>query len=71
MAQATRLLVALAAMALAVWIWLTLSPGWLAAVAAIGVVLIGGAIAQTIFRRLASAEAARADLEDRVRNPPP
>jgi hypothetical protein len=33
MAQAARFLVALAAMAAAVVIWLTLSPGWLAAVA--------------------------------------
>jgi uncharacterized membrane protein HdeD (DUF308 family) len=71
MAQTVRLVVAVAAMAIAVWIWLTLSPARLATIAAIGVFLIGGGLAKIIFRRLASAETVRADLQDRVRNPPP
>jgi hypothetical protein len=70
MAQAARLLVTLAAMGLAAWLWFALT-GWLAWTAAAGAFLIGGGIAEIIFRRLASAEVLRADLEDRVRNPPP
>jgi hypothetical protein len=41
--------------------------GWLAALA---IILISGKLGETLFRRTASADTIRADLEDRVRNPP-
>lgn len=56
-----------ALMALAV-LWWTRSLGWFA-VAGLGV-LVAGIPAERLYRRLASPEAQRADLEDRVRNPP-
>ncbi|HEX3537664.1 MAG TPA: hypothetical protein VHU15_12955 [Stellaceae bacterium] len=40
--------------------------GWLAAIA---IFFAAGAVADLVFRRLASKETIRSDLEDRVRNP--
>jgi hypothetical protein len=62
-------LIALATAALAWWILVPAS-GWLAALAAIALFFGIGALAETIFRRLATDAERRADLEDRVRNPP-
>jgi hypothetical protein len=70
MAQMARLLITLVAMALAAWSWFALSPSWFAWAAAAGVFVGGSVLAEIIFRRLASPDAVRADLEDRVRNPP-
>jgi Skp family chaperone for outer membrane proteins len=50
--------------------WFVLSPAWTAWAAAAVIALIGFGLAERVFRRLATAEQIRADLEDRVRNPP-
>jgi hypothetical protein len=71
MAQIVRLAITLLALALAAWSWFALLPSWLAWLAAAVIFLVGGAIAEAAFRRLASPATIRADLEDRVRNPPP
>lgn len=69
MAHAARLAIALITMALAGWSWLVLS-GWIAWAVFIGIALVGSVVAAAVFRRLATPEIIRADLEDRVRNPP-
>jgi hypothetical protein len=68
MAQIARLAITVAAMALAGWAWFAMGAGAPAWVLASAIFLVGGAIAELAFRRLASAEAVRADLEERVRN---
>lgn len=70
MAHTARLAIAMASMGLAGWSWFVVSPGWLAWAVFVGIFLIGSVVATAVFRRLASREAIRADLEDRVRNPP-
>ena len=69
-AQTARLLISLSTMALAGAAWLLLAPPWVALSAAGLIIMAGGALAEAAFRRLASAEEKRADLKDRVRNPP-
>ncbi len=56
---------AVAAMAV---FWTTGNLGWVALAG--GGVLLAGIPAERLYRRLASPEEQRADLEDRVRNPP-
>jgi hypothetical protein len=70
-AHAARFLTVPTTMALAAWIWCSLPARWIAWSVAVTVLLIGAAVADAIFHRLASSEVSRADLEDRVRNPPP
>jgi hypothetical protein len=67
-AQAARSAIGLlsAAVAVCVWLWL----GWTWWIVPVGIFVIGGAIAEWIFRRLATPGIIRGDLEDRVRNPP-
>jgi len=68
-AQSLRLAISLCAMAAALVVFLVL-PGWSGWIGAGLTLAGGGAIAEAAFRRLAGAETVRADLEDRVRNPP-
>jgi uncharacterized membrane protein len=69
-AQLVRFAVALIAGVIAVLAFLTLSPGWAAWAALVAIFVVGGAMAEWLFRRLASPKQIRDDLEDRVRNPP-
>jgi hypothetical protein len=69
-AQMVRLGIAVGAMILAGFAFMSMAPSWTAWVAAIAIFLIGGAMAEAAFRRLASNETKRRDLEDRMRNPP-
>jgi hypothetical protein len=68
-AQGLRLAISLCAMAAALFAFMEL-PGWAGVIAAASSVALGGSIAEIVFRRVADAETRRADLEDRVRNPP-
>jgi hypothetical protein len=70
MAQLLRFFVALGGAVLALMAWFVLLPSWTAWVAALVIVLAGFVLAERIFRGLATPEQIRADLEDRVRNPP-
>jgi uncharacterized membrane protein len=69
-AQLARFAVALIAGVIAVLAFLELSPGWAAWAALVAIFVVGGSMAEWLFRRLASPEQVRGDLEDRVRNPP-
>jgi hypothetical protein len=69
-AQFARFAVALISGVIAVLAFLKLSPGWAAWAALVAIFVVGGSIAEWLFRRLASPEQVRGDLEDRVRNPP-
>jgi len=69
-AQLARFAVALIAGVIAVLAFLKLSPGWAAWAALVAIFVVGGSMAEWLFRRLASPEQVRGDLEDRVRNPP-
>lgn len=69
-AQLVRFGMTLAALILAGFAFMSMAPSWTAWVAAVAIFLIGGAMAEAAFRRLASNETKRRDLEDRVRNPP-
>jgi len=70
LAQVVRFAVGLLAAALAVFAYLTLE-GWAWWIVPFIIFIIGSAIAEWLFRKLATPEMIRADLEDRVRNPPP
>ena len=70
MAQLARFAVALISGVIAVLAFLKLGPGWMAWAALAAIFLVGGSMAEWLFRRLASPEQVRGDLEDRVRNPP-
>ena len=69
-AQFVRFAVALTSGVFAVLAFLKLSPGWGAWAALVAIFVVGGSMAEWLFRRLASREQIRDDLEDRVRNPP-
>jgi hypothetical protein len=69
-AQLARFAVALIAGVIAVLVFLKLSPGWAAWAVLVAIFVVGGSMAEWLFRRLASPEQVRGDLEDRVRNPP-
>ena len=68
-AHAARFAIGLCFAAVAVLAWLKLG-GWASWVALIVIFAIGSTVAEWIFRRLATPDTIRADLEDRVRNPP-
>lgn len=46
------------------------TPVWLGVGVMLALWLIGGVLSERIFRRIATPEEVRADLEERVRNPP-
>ena len=69
-AQFVRFAVALISGVIAVLAFLKLSPGWTAWAALVAIFVVGGSMAERLFRKLASPEQIRDDLEDRVRNPP-
>jgi hypothetical protein len=71
-AAKTRLILHLIALGTAALAWWILMPasGWLAVLAAIALFFGIGALAETMFRRLATDAERREDLEDRVRNSP-
>jgi hypothetical protein len=70
MAQSVRFAISLLACAAAALIFLAIKSPWMGALAALTVFAAGSGLAEAVFRRLASREEIRADLEDRVRNPP-
>jgi hypothetical protein len=70
-AHAARFAIGLVFAALAVLLWLKLGGGWASWIALITIFAIGSTLAEWTFRRLATPDLIRADLEDRVRNPPP
>jgi hypothetical protein len=69
-AQATRFAIGLLFAVIAVFAWLNLGGGWTSWIALIVIFAIGSTVAEWTFRRLATPDTIRADLEDRVRNPP-
>jgi hypothetical protein len=68
-AQAARSAIGVVSAALAIGSWLWLG-SWSAWIVPLIVFVAGGAVAEWIFRRLATPDVIRDDLEDRVRNPP-
>lgn len=69
MAQAARLAIGLVTAVLAVLAYLKFG-GWASWISLVLIFVVGGSIAEWAFRKLATPEIVRADLEDRVRNPP-
>ena len=69
-AHAARFAIGLLFAALAVLLWLKLGGGWASWIALVVIFAIGSTLAEWTFRRLATPDLIRADLEDRVRNPP-
>jgi hypothetical protein len=69
-AQAARFTIGVCFAALAVLLWLKLGGGWASWIAFVVIFVIGSTVAEWTFRRLAAPDTIRADLEDRVRNPP-
>ena len=69
LAHALRIAVALVAALAAVLAFLALT-GWTRWVVPVVIFVAGGALAEWLFRKYATPETIRADLEDRVRNPP-
>ena len=65
-----RFAVGVAFALLAVFAWLRLGGGWPSWIALVVIFVIGSTLAEWTFRRLATPDAIRDDLEDRVRNPP-
>jgi hypothetical protein len=70
-AQVVRFAIGILFALLAVFAWLRLGGGWASWTALIVIFIIGSTLAEWTFRRLATPDAIRDDLEDRVRNPPP
>jgi hypothetical protein len=70
-AQIIRFAIGIAFALLAVFAWLRLGGGWTSWIALVVIFVIGSTLAEWTFRRLATPEVIRDDLEDRVRNPPP
>jgi hypothetical protein len=69
LAQSVRFGLALVAAIAAALAFLALA-GWMRWVVPFAIFVLGSAIAEWLFRKLATADLIRADLEDRVRNPP-
>jgi len=69
-AQIVRFAIGILFAVLAVFAWLRLGGGWSSWIALLVIFVVGSTLAEWAFRRLATAEAIRDDLEDRVRNPP-
>jgi hypothetical protein len=70
-AQIVRFAIDIAFAVLAVFAWLRLGGEWMSWIALVVIFVIGSTLAEWTFRRLATPDAIRDDLEDRVRNPPP
>ena len=70
-AQIVRFAIGIAFAMLAVFAWLRLGGEWMSWIALVVIFVIGSTLAEWTFRRLATPDAIRDDLEDRVRNPPP
>ena len=69
-AQIIRFAIGIAFALLAVFAWLRLGGGWMSWIALVVIFIIGSTLADWAFRKLATPDAIRDDLEDRVRNPP-
>lgn len=69
MAQALRLGIFVAFLALSAIAFFRLSPPW-AWLAPLALAVLGGVAAEKVFRLIATPEEMRRDLEDRTRNPP-
>ena len=69
MAQALRLTIFLVTLAIAAVAFFSLASPW-AWLVPILVAIVGGTIAERVFKRLASLAEIQRDLEDRTRNPP-
>jgi hypothetical protein len=67
MAQAARFAIICLAIVCAGLAFLA-APGLLGWAAMLGVFLVGGVVSEAVFRRLATPEVIRADLEDRARS---
>ncbi len=65
-----RLVIGMGGGALALWALLSLQPLWLGLVVFAGAMVTSSAAASRTFAHLATPDEIRADLEDRVRNPP-
>jgi hypothetical protein len=70
-AQIIRFAIGTAFAVVAVFAWLRFGGGWASWTALVVIFVIGSTLAEWTFRRLATPDAIRTDLEDRVRNPPP
>ena len=69
-AHLARLSIGLVGGALALWALLSLQPWWLGVVVFAGGMVTSSVAASRAFDRIATPDEVRADLEDRVRNPP-
>ena len=69
MAQTLRLGIFLVALVLGAVAFFNLASPW-AWLVPIGFAILGGLIAERVFKRLASPSEIQRDLEDRTRNPP-
>lgn len=69
-AQVLRFAIGILFALVAVFAWLRLGGGWASWIALVVIFVIGTTLAEWIFHKLATPDAIRADLEDRVRNPP-
>jgi hypothetical protein len=70
-AQAARFTIGFLTAVLAVSAWLKLGGGWASWIALVVIFVVGSTLAEWTFRKLATPQMIRADLEERVRNPPP
>jgi len=68
--QIVRFAIGIASAALAVFAWLRLDGGWASWIALVVIFVLGGILAEWTFRKIATPDDIRDDLEDRVRNPP-
>ena len=69
-AQIIRFAIGIAFALLAVFAWLRLGGDWASWIALVVIFIVGSTLAEWTFRKLATPDAIRDDLEDRVRNPP-
>ena len=69
-AQSIRFLIGFGGGVLSILAYMNVASGWLAIVSALFVFALSSLVSEAVFRRLASHEEQRQDLEDRVRNPP-
>ena len=70
MAQFVRFAIAVGGMLAGLTAFLIIPIPWLAATAALAIVLTDFTVAEMVFRRIVDREELRRDLEERVRNPP-
>ena len=69
MAETLRLGIFLVALVIAAVAFFNLASPW-AWLVPVAIAILGGLIAERVFKRLASPAEIRRDLEDRTRNPP-